>query len=635
MVRGRLCLVAWLVSSFSASLGAEEPATPSPVSKLKEAASAYRQGQFQRCAEASESAGKSVLLNPDAALFLEAQCRFYAGDRQKARDRFIQIKENHPRSPWANLASLRIEDCDFDLGELPLAQAELYEPLPYDEAIQSARRLYRQRNWDEALFVLDAIPEPVHEPDRFALAYLTGRILFDMPGKKEQAARLLYAARDHAPNPALAEDAWFWASRSLGRSGQEEAAIQSHLAMVEQYPKGPHASEALFYAGFLEQDRDALDPAISLFSRVLEQYGADRFASDARWYLAWCQLRAKRWEEAISTLAPQVENQTRQIGGRAIYWTGVAHQAQNRDSKAHSLWNLCLSRFPLSWYALLSSLRLGEDSVLPPAPAPATHFQTVSDPLLDRANELLDADLFSFADWILIQSEKEFLDRHPTTEGLLSLLHVYARAKDFHRAWFLAQNRGGSLLQRLPSTSVGRAVWDAAYPPCKREHLKTLSAGDSHLVLFWQSIMRAESAFDPQALSIADARGLMQLVPTTARRVALDKKVEFDPDRLFEEDYNIELATHLLRRLADKFHRQWPLVAASYNAGSGAAMKWCEKNGGLSLDFFVEAIPYFETRSYAQTVTENMARYAYLENQSPPVLSLQLDPKFLKDEIDY
>jgi soluble lytic murein transglycosylase len=134
------------------------------------------------------------------------------------------------------------------------------------------------------------------------------------------------------------------------------------------------------------------------------------------------------------------------------------------------------------------------------------------------------------------------------------------------------------------------------------------------------AITRQESTFDPAAQSSAGARGLMQLMPDTARRTAKRFGVEFNLGRLFEPAYNAKLgAAHLGELMAD-WKGSAILMFASYNAGGGNVSKWIKAYGdprSSTVDpiDWVERIPFSETRNYVQRVMENLWVYRYRLNE--------------------
>ncbi|WP_243451028.1 lytic transglycosylase domain-containing protein [Sphingosinicella sp. CPCC 101087] len=143
-------------------------------------------------------------------------------------------------------------------------------------------------------------------------------------------------------------------------------------------------------------------------------------------------------------------------------------------------------------------------------------------------------------------------------------------------------------------------------PPAQQRHWTMVHA-----------ITRQESLFDRQAVSSAGARGLMQLMPATAREVAGRLGVSYEPSRLTDPQYNVLLGSTYFARLLDQWGGNYPLAVASYNAGAGNVRRWINANGdprtsGVAMIDWIEEIPFFETRNYVQRVLENAVVYDLL-----------------------
>ena len=117
------------------------------------------------------------------------------------------------------------------------------------------------------------------------------------------------------------------------------------------------------------------------------------------------------------------------------------------------------------------------------------------------------------------------------------------------------------------------------------------------------AIIRAESAWTTDAKSAADAWGLMQLLPGTARQLAKVEKVAFSgANDLFDADLNIRLGTRYLANMALRYDGSPWLASAAYNAGADPVARWVNARDVLEPDFFIETIPYKETREYVARV---------------------------------
>ncbi|WP_210485873.1 lytic transglycosylase domain-containing protein [Microvirga antarctica] len=129
------------------------------------------------------------------------------------------------------------------------------------------------------------------------------------------------------------------------------------------------------------------------------------------------------------------------------------------------------------------------------------------------------------------------------------------------------------------------------------------------------AIARQESAFNPRAVSSAGARGLMQLMPATAKRTAQRFGVGFDLNRLVDDPaYNAKLGSAHLGELMEDWKGSHILAFASYNAGGGNVKKWITAYGdprrpGIDMVDWIERIPFYETRNYVQRVMENLNVY--------------------------
>jgi soluble lytic murein transglycosylase len=129
------------------------------------------------------------------------------------------------------------------------------------------------------------------------------------------------------------------------------------------------------------------------------------------------------------------------------------------------------------------------------------------------------------------------------------------------------------------------------------------------------AITRQESQFAQNAVSHAGARGLMQLMPGTAREQAGKLGLYYDPGSLMSDpSYNIRLGDAYFARMMDTFGGSYPLAVAAYNAGPGNVNRWLANNGdprygGIDWIDWIERIPLSETRGYVQHVLENAVVY--------------------------
>ena len=130
---------------------------------------------------------------------------------------------------------------------------------------------------------------------------------------------------------------------------------------------------------------------------------------------------------------------------------------------------------------------------------------------------------------------------------------------------------------------------------------------------FIVSLIRQESAFNHKAVSSAKARGLMQMIPPTAKTVAKELgRKRYDLNNI--ED-NLSFGVHYLDSLMKEFDQNIVYSLAGYNAGPTAAKRWIKSHGHLENLYFIDSIPYQETRSYVKLILRNYIFYQLIYQQ--------------------
>jgi soluble lytic murein transglycosylase len=301
---------------------------------------------------------------------------------------------------------------------------------------------------------------------------------------------------------------------------------------------------------------------------------------------------------------------------RTAYWRARALEHVGQKEEANRFFERAAS-YPIAYYGQMARTRLGRtDMVLRPSPANRLEDRaTLEQHLPVRALRILHAlglkeqALPLFAD----------LAKHLKSEEQLEALGDVAQDLGDPRALLSVGKTG---VQR------GFALDHHAFPIFGIPFASTRENIDKALVF---AIARQESAFDPRALSGAGARGLMQMMPDTARRTAQRFNVPFEVSRLTEDAaYNARLGAAHLNELSEDWAGSLILMAASYNAGGGNVRKWIDAYGDprkASVDpiDWVERIPFSETRNYVQRVVENYQVYRHRLNPGRIVVLSETD----------
>jgi soluble lytic murein transglycosylase len=129
-------------------------------------------------------------------------------------------------------------------------------------------------------------------------------------------------------------------------------------------------------------------------------------------------------------------------------------------------------------------------------------------------------------------------------------------------------------------------------------------------------LIRQESAFNEKARSPANARGLMQILPSTARKIVRQARMKrYSVQKLYQPETNITLGTQCLASLMRRYGKP-ELALAAYNAGESRVHRWMKEFGDADMPEFVEWIPFSETRGYVKQVLSNQAFYSLLTSSA-------------------
>ncbi len=286
--------------------------------------------------------------------------------------------------------------------------------------------------------------------------------------------------------------------------------------------------------------------------------------------------------------------------GRGAYWAARAAAAIG-DKEAEQRWLILAAGYPHVFYGQLAAAALGHERLALPADlfVPEAARKALAEDERARAATLFAA-----------------LGEDDTAHLLLNDLAMDADAPERWAA--LADFAANGVKRREVAVRAARRAAVKSVPlfalGFPTLDLPAESKVEPH---FAHAIIRQESEFYLAARSPAGARGLMQLMPATAREQARRLKIRFDLAKLTTDDgYNLRLGTDFLGDLVARYGGLYPLAAAAYNGGPGNLNKWLARygdprRGNVDILDWMESIPFEETRNYVQRVLENLAIYRH------------------------
>ena len=325
-------------------------------------------------------------------------------------------------------------------------------------------------------------------------------------------------------------------------------------------------------------------------------------AADAEFHAGWYALRFLGDNKtAMQHFSRIVQISSRPVSAsRGFYWMGRTAEAQGNRSNAIQYFRRA-AHYGTTFYGQLAAARLGEQRLEIPYPKPtASDRQRFESREPVMAIKRLEAIGYSDRAGVLYRELGEELD----SPGELAMLAVMAERKGDH---YTSLKIGKSAVIR------GMDVGSLSHPVGAIPETANISASGKALAY---AIARQESEFKTDAVSGAGAKGMLQLLPATAKAVATKNSIKWQPEKLATDaGYNATLGAHFLGEQLDRFNGSYILTFIGYNAGGRRANEWISRYGdprGQSVDWvvdWVERIPYSETRDYVMRVMENYQVY--------------------------
>jgi soluble lytic murein transglycosylase len=320
-------------------------------------------------------------------------------------------------------------------------------------------------------------------------------------------------------------------------------------------------------------------------------------------------LARSDWEDALAAI--QAMPATQRNGSQWRYLEGRLRALTGDAAGAERAWQEAAKQ--PNFYGFLAADRIGAPYALCPLATPddaTLSRQVAATPALQRAFDLhqIGHDAWAEAEWASALADFTPLQR------------VMAVALAQHVGWY--DRAVFALGQQNPEEL---RLYTLRFPIAHERSIARAAARHALDPAWINAEIRAESLFDPEARSRADARGLMQVLPGTGAQLAASEGLPWlGGDSLFDADTNIALGSAYLRQLLDRYDgRPW-LAIASYNAGPAPVARWQAARPGLDPDLWIETIGYRETREYVPRVLAFSVLYDWRLNGDALPLSARL-----------
>ncbi len=521
---------------------------------------------------------------------------------------FLALERDREAAPFLKRLYIRFPtDPAAAEAERLLQETLLLTTITPDEHLLRTKALFREGKYREAAAGLTPLLEI--DPENEEILLLLGRSLFATKAYPQTIAAVLPLTGPAVRTP-LQVKALFLMGRASLRSGKYFQAIAYLDRILALFPRSKLADDALFLIGLNQEERGRDKAALEAYARLLRLYPNGGLGDTARWRRAWLLYRQRKLQQADHELKHLLQDypQSPQTA-QALYWRGRFLEAIGKHSLAKKIYRRLLKEATLDPYyewRARERLRLKPERFSPTRPAPSKRRSSLA---VAKAREL-----FYLRIWA--EAAAEYWDLatvHPHEIALQwEACQALFRANEFDKVITVARRAFFTLIKtgrrEEAMTTFRSFLYPRGFWPWVDQYVKETSL-DPYLVT---ALIREESAFAPTAISQAGARGLMQLMPTTAARVAHETGLQ-NPVDLDSPGPNIALGTRYLAKLHEEFGGDLVLTLAAYNAGPGAVRRWIKDHHPIQdHETFIEEIPYRETRRYVKRVLGSYDRYRTL-----------------------
>jgi soluble lytic murein transglycosylase len=525
-----------------------------------------------------------------------------AGDRKKAAESFVRVYYEFPLTDAATVAA----------AQIPALQDQITRN-GYKLDVGRAQLLFGARRYTEARAAFHAL-QPVVDGDDKELADL--RVAeCDFNLKQYAAARDgVRPYLDHASR--LAEARFFYLS-SLRELGDHAQYIARTEALVADFPDSSWSEEALNNLGTFYIVTNEDDLATKAFREMYERFPTGQRAERAAWKYGWASYRNGDYAETVRVFeAAALAFPRSDYRPPFLYWAARAHYKLDAAQQGDARLRLVYTDYANSYYGRLAERQLsgrGGGSLTDirlavhetPARVPAPALQPIPTDAVIRL--LLANGLYDDALGELRYAQRAW-GNSPRLDATIAW--VYHQKGELRRAIGLMRRAypqhltaGGQLPPEMLQVIYPLTYWDSI-----RRH--SASHGlDPYLVA---ALIAQESTFDAGIKSVANAWGLMQLVPATGRRLAKSVGIRnFTTASLTNPETNIRLGTLYFSQLVEQFGGTY-YALASYNAGESRIVRWKAERPGLAEDEFIDDIPFPETQNYVKRILGTAEDYRLL-----------------------
>jgi soluble lytic murein transglycosylase len=534
-----------------------------------------------------------------------------AHDRNKAADAFGHVYYEFALSERAAEAGMQL--AQLDLPPAPSGSDR------YKLEVGRAERLYAVKQYAPARAAFDALKPRATDEDRALIQLRLAECDYFL--KRTRAAKDVLSSFDAGPRRAEALYYFAVATRDLG---DPATYLKTIHRIASEFPSEPWAEEALNSLASYYVKRDQDDAADEAFRELYQKNPKGVYAERAAWKVGWRSYRQKRYDETIGYFERASYDFPRSDYRPSwLYWAARAHDQLKDRSGASERYNLVVTDYLNSYYGRLAVKQLSTtDTARPVAVVDRTTANDIAlppalPPTAPLIRALLTAELYDDALNELRYAQKNYGDSATLqatiawTSQQMSVGKTGTERFQLLRGSITTMRRAYPQFLTANGEELPREILQVIFPVAYWDLIRKHAAANNLDPYLMAALVAQESTFVADIRSHANAYGLMQLLPSTARETALKLKLRYTSRALTDPEMNVRLGmanfANSLKQFGDVY-----LALASYNAGDRAVRRWMQERPGLEREEFIDDIPYPETQNYVKRILGTAEDYRRL-----------------------
>ncbi len=588
---------------------------------------------------------------PDDVLMRMGRAAKASGDDKKATRAFSRVYYEYPFSELSPSAGASLESGPISPGSQR-----------YKLGLDRAERLFKAKRYGQARNEFETLRNAAEDDDRERVGLRLAECDYFLKRPRNARDEL----RPYLEHASRRGEVLFFHALAVKDLGDTDGYLSTLGRVIADFGKQSWAEDALNSLASYQIVRDEDDRADETLRELYANFPTGPYAERAAWKIGWLAYKKGNYADTARFFEKAASDFPRSdYRPPWLYWSGRAHDALKETAPAEARYTLAASDYLNSYYGRLATRRLADMGLLPPARrlvvdsrAPVAPVDPVSPavpgvkvvaardestptpvlpPNAALVRALLDLDFYDQAIDELHYAQKAWGDSSVIQATLAWIYVQQSRSAtgteqfDLLRGAINAMKRAYPQYLAAGGEELPKDVLAVIFPLGYWDLIRKYAAQYALDPYLAAALIAQESTFVHDIKSYANAYGLSQLLPSTAKQYARILKLPYTTSLLTNPDANVHMG---MAYFADKIKEfgDVHLALASYNAGERSVHRWIAEKPGMPRDEFIDDIPYPQTQQYVKKIigTAEDYRRLYSSDSSRPNVGVDATPTEVK-----